>query len=110
MKKSRVGNAHPTLTGIIEILHELENVQVQITLNLPDHLTETNTFNESDWLREIAIALFQQELVSLSRASKIAKMHLIDFQQLIASRGICVHYDVEDLNQDILHLRNRGWL
>ena len=83
---------------------------MQITLNLPDDLAQTNTFNESDWLREIAIALFQQEYITLSRASKVARMHLIDFQQLIASRGICVHYDVEDFSQDIRHLQDRGWL
>jgi predicted HTH domain antitoxin len=29
---------------------------MQITLDLPDSLTQTDTFNQSDWLREIAIA------------------------------------------------------
>ncbi|NES25299.1 MAG: UPF0175 family protein [Symploca sp. SIO3E6] len=83
---------------------------MQIVLNLPNHLTQTDNFNELDWLKEIAIALFEQEHITLSRASKIANMHLLDFQQLIASRGICVHYDVEDFNQDIRNLKNRGWL
>jgi len=83
---------------------------MQITIDLPDDLVETDTFNESDWLREIAIALFQQERITLSRASKIAGMHLMDFQKLIAERGICVHYDVEDFEQDVQHLRDRGWL
>mgnify|MGYP003338262075 CR=1 FL=1 len=36
---------------------------MQITLNLPDSLSHTETFNQSDWLREIAIALFQQERI-----------------------------------------------
>jgi predicted HTH domain antitoxin len=83
---------------------------MQITLNLPDSLSQTETFNQSDWLREIAIALFQQERISLSRASKIAGMEIIDFQKLVANRGICVHYDVEDFEQDVQHLRDRGWL
>ena len=83
---------------------------MNITLELPDHLAQADSFNEADWLREIAVALFQQERVSLSRASKIAGMHLMDFQKLIASRGICIHYDVEDFAQDIQHLRDRGWL
>ncbi len=83
---------------------------MKITLELPDHLSQTTLFNEADWLREIAIALFQQERISLSRAGKIAGMHPIDFQQLLASRGICVHYDVEEFAQDIQHLRDRGWL
>lgn len=83
---------------------------MQITLNLPDSLSQTETFNQSDWLREIAIALFQQERISLSRASKIAAMEIIDFQKLLSDRGICVHYDVEDFEQDVQHLRDRGWL
>ena len=83
---------------------------MQIILNLPDNLSQTETFSQGDWLREIAIALFQQELISLSRASKIAGMEIIPFQQLLADRGICVHYDVEDLEQDVQHLRERGWL
>jgi predicted HTH domain antitoxin len=83
---------------------------MQITINLPDDVIKTDTFNESDWMREIAIALFQQERITLSRASKIAGMDLIDFQKLIASRGICIHYDVADFEQDIQHLRDRGWL
>ncbi len=83
---------------------------MQITLNLPDSLSQTETFNQSDWLREIAIALFQQKRISLSRASKIAEMEIMDFQKLLANRGICVHYDVEDLEQDVQHLRDRGWL
>lgn len=82
---------------------------MQITLNLPDSLSQTETFNQSDWLREIAIALFQQKRISLSRASKIAEMEIMDFQKLLANRGICVHYDVADLEQDVQHLRDRGW-
>jgi predicted HTH domain antitoxin len=83
---------------------------MQITLNLPDSLSQTESFNQSDWLREIAIALFQQERVSLSRASKIAGIEIMVFQKLLSDRGICVHYDVEDFEQDVQHLRDRGWL
>lgn len=82
---------------------------MQITLNLPDSLNQTETFNQSDWLREIAIALFQQERISLGRASKIAGIEIMSFQKLLANRGIYVHYDVEDLEQDVQHLRDRGW-
>ncbi len=83
---------------------------MQITLNLPDSLSQTENFSQSDWLREIAFALFQQERVSLGRASKIAGIELMDFQKLLSERGICVHYDVEDFEQDVQHLRDRGWL
>lgn len=83
---------------------------MQITLNLPENLGQTETFNQSDWLREIAIVLFQQERISLSRASKIAGMEVMNFQKLLADRDICVHYDVGEFDQDVQHLRDRGWL
>ncbi|MFM2431435.1 MAG: hypothetical protein RLZZ511_2648 [Cyanobacteriota bacterium] len=83
---------------------------MQITINLPDSLTQTDRFTQTDWMREIAIALFQQERITLSRASKIAGIDLMEFQKLIADRNICVHYDVEEFEQDIQHLRDRGWL
>ncbi|MGF1499879.1 MAG: UPF0175 family protein [Synechococcales cyanobacterium CRU_2_2] len=79
---------------------------MQITIDLPDNLALT----EADLRREMAIALFQQNYISLGRASKIAGIYIMDFQKLLADRGICVHYDVEDLEQDIQHLRDRGWL
>ncbi|MFB2979821.1 UPF0175 family protein [Microseira sp. BLCC-F43] len=83
---------------------------MQITLEILDNIAQTTPLSEADWLREIAIALFQKELITLNRASRIAQMHQIEFQKLLASRGICVHYDVEDFEQDIQHLRVRGWL
>lgn len=83
---------------------------MQLTLEIPDDLAQTGRFTESDWLREIAIALFRQERISLGRASKIAGLHVIEFQKIIASRGICIHYDVEDFQEDIQHLREQGWL
>ena len=77
---------------------------MQITMNLPDSLSKTETFNQSEWLQEIAIALFQQQRISLSRVD------IMNFQKLLADRNICVHYDVEDFEQDVQHLRSRGWL
>jgi predicted HTH domain antitoxin len=79
---------------------------MQITIDLPDNLSLT----EADLRQEVAIALFHQDRISIGSASKIAKMHVIDFQKLISDRGICVHYDVEEFQQDVQHLRDRDWL
>jgi predicted HTH domain antitoxin len=78
---------------------------MQITLDLPDALQ----ISEADLRTELAISLFQQERITLGTASQLAGLHQIEFQQLIASRGICVHYDVEDLDQDLKSLREEGW-
>jgi len=39
----------------------------------------------------------------------MAGIHIMDFQKLISDRGICVHYDVEEFQQDVQHLQERGW-
>ncbi|MGB3236720.1 MAG: UPF0175 family protein [Geitlerinemataceae cyanobacterium] len=82
---------------------------MQITIEIPDNIAQQTPLGEADWLREIAIALFQQELITLGRASRIAQMNQIEFQQLLASRGICVHYEIEDLEADLQSLREEGW-
>jgi predicted HTH domain antitoxin len=78
---------------------------MQITIDLPDALQ----ISEADLRIELAISLFQQERITLGTASQLAGLHQIEFQRLIASRGICIHYDVEDLEQDLKSLREEGW-
>lgn len=64
---------------------------------------------ETDLCTELAITLFPQEQITLGTASRIAGLHQIEFQGLIASRGICIHYDIEELEQDLSSLRQEGW-
>lgn len=78
---------------------------MQIILNLPDDLA----LSETDLRTELAIALFQQNRITLGTASQIAKLHQLEFQQLTASRGINIHYDVEDFERDLTSLRQEGW-
>jgi predicted HTH domain antitoxin len=78
---------------------------MQITLDLPDDIQLT----ETDLRTELAIALFQQERITLGTASQIAGLHQIEFQRLIAGRGISIHYDIEELEQDLSSLRQEGW-
>jgi len=78
---------------------------MQIILDLPDDLFLT----ETDLRTELAVALFQQKRITLGTASQIAGLHQLEFQQLIASRGINIHYDVEDFERDLTSLRQEGW-
>jgi predicted HTH domain antitoxin len=78
---------------------------MQITIDLPDTLQ----ISETDLRTELAIALFQQQRITLGSASQLAGLHQIEFQQLISNRGICIHYEVEDLEQDLTSLRQDGW-
>jgi predicted HTH domain antitoxin len=78
---------------------------MQIKIDLPDTLQ----ISETDLRTELAIALFQQQRITLGSTSQLSGLHQIKFQQLIGDRGICIHYHTEDLEQDLNSLRQDGW-
>jgi predicted HTH domain antitoxin len=57
---------------------------------------------------EIAVMLFQKEKLPLGQASRLAALHHLEFQHLLASRDISVHYDVADLEEDLATLSQFG--
>jgi predicted HTH domain antitoxin len=60
--------------------------------------------------RELAIYLFQQGRLSFGKAREMAGMTVWTFQQILASREIPVHYDVEDYEEDLATLKELGRL
>ncbi|MEB3178058.1 MAG: UPF0175 family protein [Nostocaceae cyanobacterium] len=77
---------------------------------IPEEIMAATRMTESEMKQEIAIMLFQKEKLTLAQASRFAGMNRIAFQHLLASRQISVHYDIEDLEQDIKNLREMGRL
>jgi predicted HTH domain antitoxin len=59
---------------------------------------------------ELAVALFEQDKLSLGKARELAGMTLVDFQRELARRQIPLHYDVEDLKLDVATLKTMGAL
>lgn len=78
---------------------------MQITIDLPDSVALT----EVDIRLELAIVLFQREQITLGLGSQLTQLSQIEFQRVLASRGIPVHYGVEDLDQDLQGLAAEGW-
>ena len=77
---------------------------------IPDDILKAAGISEAELKLEIAIMLFQQEKISIGKARRLAGMNLIEFQREIASRGICIHYDVEEFEADLKTLREMGRL
>jgi predicted HTH domain antitoxin len=77
---------------------------------LPDDILQAARMSEEELRRELALLLFQQEKLSLGKASQLAKMTRLEFQHLLASRRIPVHYDVADFEQDLRTLKELGRL
>ena len=81
-----------------------------MSLVISDEIIKASGLSEDELLVELVLLLFQQEKVSLGKAAELLNMSHIRFQRLIADRGICVHYDVAELREDIEHLTAKGWL
>jgi predicted HTH domain antitoxin len=63
---------------------------------------------EDELRRELALHLFEKEKLSFGKARELAEMSVSDFQQLLGSRGIPVHYDVEAYENDRETLKRLG--
>jgi predicted HTH domain antitoxin len=75
---------------------------------IPDDILQSARMSEAELKLEIAIMLFQQDKISIGKARNLAGMSLLEFQREIAQRGICIHYDVEEFEEDIKTLRGLG--
>lgn len=75
-----------------------------------DNILQASGLSQEELLQEIVLMLFQQKRISIGKASHLLDMNLIQFQHLLASRNICIHYDVEDFQEDIATLKRLGRL
>ena len=73
---------------------------------IPDELLDATRMTPAELMQEIAVMLYQREKLTLAQASKVAGMNRQQFQFLLASRQISVHYDVADFQADLQTLRD----
>ncbi len=79
-------------------------------LTISDEILAAAHITELELKQELALTLFQQERLTLGRASSLAGMSQLEFQQLLADRRIPIHYGVEEFKQDLETLRQMGRL
>ncbi|HAA31444.1 MAG TPA: hypothetical protein DCE56_31715 [Cyanobacteria bacterium UBA8553] len=76
---------------------------------ISDEVLQTVQMSEAELLQEIAVMLFQQERFTLGQASRFALMNQLQFQRLLASRQIPLHYDIAELREDVKNLEANDW-
>lgn len=72
---------------------------------IPDDIIEATGMSENELKIEIAVQLFKLEKITLEQASRLAGMPRLEFQHLLASRKISIHYDIEDFKNDLETLK-----
>jgi predicted HTH domain antitoxin len=79
-----------------------------VSIEIPCDVLHASRMTSDELKRELAVALFQQGRISFGKAREVAGMTVSALQQLLGSRGICVHYDVEDYREDRATLKDQG--
>ena len=77
---------------------------------IPDEVLYTVHMTSAELLQEIAVLLYQREKLTLGQASRLAEISQLQFQFLLASRQIPIHYDVAEFEADLKTLREMGRL
>ena len=72
---------------------------------ISDDILHTIHMTAEEFRREIAVLLYQQDKLTLGQASQMAGMAQMQFQFLLASREIPIHYGILDFDADIKTLR-----
>jgi predicted HTH domain antitoxin len=79
-----------------------------MNFTIPDEIIESTRMSIPELSQEIAVLLFQKEKLTLGLASRLARMSQIQFQHLLASRQIPIHYDEQDFEDDLKTLEELG--
>lgn len=79
-----------------------------ITIEIPREIVRGTRMTPHALKRELAVHLFEQGKLSFGKARELAEMTVWEFQQLLGSRGIPIHYDVEDYEEDLATLEELG--
>ena len=70
-------------------------------VTIPDDVLAAAHLSEPELRREIAVALFREERLTLAQASRLAEMDQFAFQSILADREIPVHYGIEEFREDL---------
>jgi predicted HTH domain antitoxin len=83
---------------------------MSITLNIPNNIHEalhvTPAEAEPRLKLELAVALYAQNALSLGKAAELASMSRFDLNDVLAERGIPMHYGQKELEEDLAYARS----
>ncbi len=81
-----------------------------ISIEIPREIIHATRMTPQELKRELAIHLFQQGKLSFGKAREMADMTVWAFQQLLGSRDVSIHYDLEDYEGDLTTLKELACL
>ncbi len=79
-----------------------------MNISIPDEILQSAKISVEELKLEIAIILYKQKKISIGQACRLSGMHILEFQGILASRLICINYDLEDFEADLRTLQEWG--
>jgi predicted HTH domain antitoxin len=80
-------------------------------LSIPESIIQSIRLPESrieaELLRELALALYAQDLLSFGKARELANLDHRQFSQLLGERHILRHYSETELTEDLNYARHQ---
>lgn len=77
-----------------------------VCIDIPREVLHASRMTASEIKTELAVYLYQQGKLSFGKARELAGISVWGFQQLLGSRMIPVHYDIDDYEKDLATLRD----
>jgi predicted HTH domain antitoxin len=87
-----------------------EDAMSMVSIEIPQDVIHATRMSPEELKRELAIHLFREGKLSFGKAREMTGMTVWEFQNLLGSRNIQVHYDVKEYNQDLETLKDIGRL
>ena len=78
---------------------------MNISLDISQDILDSARLTVPELKREVAVHLYAEGRLSIGKARELADMSLWEFRQLLASRKIPVHFDLNDLQDDVATLQ-----
>ncbi|MEW6481554.1 MAG: UPF0175 family protein [bacterium] len=75
---------------------------------IPFDIFQSARITEEELKQEMALLLFKKEKLTLGQASQLAGITQLQFQHLLASQQIPIHYGAEDFEEDLKTLKEIG--
>lgn len=74
-------------------------------LNVSDEWLLATRMTAKEMALELAIHLYELQKISLGKASELAGLTRVAFQQILAGRNIALNYDIHEYKTDVKTLR-----
>ena len=75
-------------------------------LELPSELIKAQDYSMSDLKADVAVMLYQGRRASLARLASWLEMTRLEFQKVLADRGIPINMTIEDFKTDLESLKS----